>query len=59
MFGSKTDVAIAQAFGLVRSWKVTSAARYDRAVLREPVTASNISISVWADTAYRSKANAE
>lgn len=59
VFGYKTHVAIDQAFGFIRSWTVTSAARHDGAVLREIVTTDNTSASVWADTAYRSKINEE
>lgn len=59
VFGYKTHVAIDQAFGFIRSWTVTSAARHDGAVLREIVTTDNTSASVWADTAYRSKVNEE
>lgn len=59
VFGYKTHVAIDRAFGFIRSWTVTSAARHDGAVLREIVTTDNTSASVWADTAYRSKVNEE
>jgi transposase, IS5 family len=59
VFGYKTHVAIDQAFGFIRNWAVTSAARHDGAVLREIVTTDNTSASVWADTAYRSKVNEE
>ncbi len=59
VFGYKTHVAIDQAFGFIRSWKVTSAARHDGAVLREIVTRDNTASAVWADSAYRSKTNEE
>ena len=59
VFGYKTHVAIDRAFGFIRSWAVTNAARHDGAVLREIVTTDNTASDVWADTAYRSKTNEE
>ena len=41
----------------MRAFKTTDAARHDGAVLREIVTRDNTASDVWADTAYRSKAN--
>lgn len=56
-FGYKNHVAIDRRFGFIRSFAVTSAARHDGALLREVVTKKNTASDVWADTAYRSKAN--
>ena len=43
---------------MIRTWKATDAAAYEGRVLREGLLdKSNTAGSVWADTAYRSKAN--
>lgn len=52
-------MTIDRAFGFIRSWAVTSAARHDGAVLRGIITTDNTASDVWADTAYRSKTNEE
>lgn len=57
VFGYKTHVAIDRGFGFIRSYAVTSAARYDGALLREIVRTDNTASDVWADTAYRSNVN--
>src|SRR4051794_38935752 len=45
-------------FGLIRTWAATDAAAYEGKLLREGLLdKSNTAGSVWADTAYRSKAN--
>ncbi|MGH6890805.1 MAG: IS5 family transposase [Dongiaceae bacterium] len=56
-YGYKNHIAIDRSFGFIRSFEVTSAARHDGALLREVVTRDNTASDVWADTAYRSKAN--
>jgi IS5 family transposase len=56
-FGYKNHIAIDQRFGFIRSFAVTDAARHDGKVLRRIVTTDNTASDVWADTAYRSKAN--
>ena len=44
--------------GLIRTWKVTSAATYEGAELRQGLLdTENTAQGVWADTAYRSVAN--
>jgi IS5 family transposase len=57
LFGYKNHVAIDRRFGFIRSFEVTDAARHDGALLRALVTTNNTASEVWADTAYRSKAN--
>jgi IS5 family transposase len=42
---------------LIRTWTVTDAARHDGAQLPNLVSKANTASDVWADTAYRSKAN--
>ena len=42
---------------LIRTWAVTDAARYEGALLPGLVDKTNTASDVWADTAYRSKAN--
>lgn len=57
-FGYQNHIAINRRFGLIRRWQATDAASHEGARLREglPDTSSTAS-GVWADTAYRSKAN--
>ena len=57
VFGYKNHVAIDRRFGFIRTFAVTDAARHDGALLRELVTTDNTASDVWADTAYRSRAN--
>lgn len=57
VFGYKNHVAIDRRFGFIRGFAVTDAARHDGALLRALVTTNNTASDVWADTAYRSKAN--
>ena len=57
IFGYKSHIVIDRRYGFVRAFKTTDAARHDGAVLREIVTRDNTASDVWADTAYRSKAN--
>lgn len=56
-FGYKNHIAIDQRFGFIRNAVVTHGARHDGSQLREVVTTNNTASDVWADTAYRSKAN--
>ena len=59
MFGYKSHIAIDRRYGFIRKGTVTSAAEADGGQLRRLVTTANTSSKVWADTAYRSKANEE
>ena len=57
-FGYQNHIAIDRRFGLIRTWQATDAAAYEGARLREGLLdKSNSASGVWADTAYRSKAN--
>ena len=57
-FGYQSHVGIDRRFGLIRTWKATDAAAYEGRVLREGLLdKTNTAGAVWADTAYRSKAN--
>jgi len=57
-FGYKSHISIDRKFRLIRKWKATDAAASDGARLREGLlNGSNTASDVWADTAYRSKAN--
>ncbi len=56
-FGYKSHIAIDRRYSFIRSFAVTSAAHGDGKVLRRVVTTDNTSGNVWADSAYRSKAN--
>lgn len=59
-FGYQNHISIDRRFGFIRKWQVTDAAAYEGARLREGLLdKSNTASSVWADTAYRSKANEE
>ncbi|MBS1035221.1 IS5 family transposase [Gluconobacter cerinus] len=56
--GYKSHISIDRKFRLIRKWKTTDAAASDGARLREGLLdKNNTSSTVWADTAYRSKAN--
>jgi IS5 family transposase len=57
VFGYKNHLGIDRRHGLIRTWAVTDAAQYDGALLTELLDKSNTASDVWADTAYRSKAN--
>ena len=57
VFGYKSHIAIDRAYGFIRSAAVTDAACHDGKMLRRLVTTDNLAAGVWADTAYRSKAN--
>ena len=56
-FGYKTHIGIDRRHGLIRTWTATDAARHDGAQLPSLVSKANTASDVWADTAYRSKAN--
>ncbi len=56
-FGYKNHITIDREHGLIRTWTATDAARHDGAQLPNLVSNNNTASSVWADTAYRSKAN--
>ncbi|GBR51548.1 hypothetical protein GCM10007872_31480 [Gluconobacter sphaericus NBRC 12467] len=57
-FGYKSHVSIDRKFRLIREWKTMDAAASDGARLREGLLdKTNTALTVWADTAYRSKAN--
>ena len=56
-FGYKNHVGIDREHGFVRTFKVTPASAHDGAQLSDVVDPANTASTVWADTAYRSKAN--
>ena len=56
-FGYKNHIGIDRRHGLIRTWAVTDAARHDGALLPALLDRTNTASDVWADTAYRSKAN--
>ena len=57
-FGYQNHVSIDRRFGLIRKWQATDAAAYEGARLRAGLLdKTNTASQVWADTAYRSKAN--
>jgi IS5 family transposase len=60
VFGYQNHVAIDREYGRIRRWEATDAAAYEGARLREGLLdKTNTASAVWADTAYRSKANEE
>jgi len=57
-FGYKSHIGIDCRHGFIRRQKITDAAAHDGARLREGlIDLCNTASDVWADTAYRSKAN--
>ena len=59
-FGYQNHVSIDRRFGIIRKRAATDAAAYEGARLREDLLdKANTASTVWADTAYRSKANEE
>lgn len=59
-YGYQNHVSIDAGYGFIRKWRATDAACYEGAVLRDGLLdKTNTSRKVWADTAYRSKANEE
>jgi transposase, IS5 family len=59
MCGYKNHAGIDRAHGFIRGWTVTNASAHDGAQLRNAVCRDNTASTVWADSAYRSKANEE
>ncbi len=58
VFGYQNHVSIDRGFGFIRRWAVTDAAAYEGRLLREGLLdKTNTASAVWADTAYRSRAN--
>jgi IS5 family transposase len=57
VFGYKNHLGIDRRHGLIRTWTVTDAAQYEGALLPGLLDRTNTASDVWADTAYRSKAN--
>ena len=57
MFGYKTHVSIDRKHGFIRHFTVTGAAAHDGAQMPNVLDPANTASDVWADTAYRSKAN--
>lgn len=57
-FGYQNHISVDRRHGLIRRWLATDAAAYEGARLREGLLdRGNTASTVWADTAYRSKAN--
>jgi IS5 family transposase len=56
-FGYKSHIGIDRRHGLIRTWVTTNAARHDGAQLPNLTSRANTGSEVFADTAYRSKAN--
>ena len=60
IFGYQNHISIDRGFGFIRKWSATDAAAYEGRRLREGLLdKTNMASGVWADTAYRSKANEE
>ncbi len=58
VFGYQNHISIDKGFGFIRRWAATDAAAYEGRLLREGLLdKTNTASAVWADTAYRSKAN--
>ena len=58
VFGYQNHISTDRAHGLIRRWAVTDAAAYEGRMLRRGLLdKTNTGSAVWADTAYRSKAN--
>ena len=56
-FGYKNHINVDRRFRLIRRWTVTDAAAHDGAQLANLLDPNAFASPVWADTAYRSKAN--
>jgi transposase, IS5 family len=56
-FGYKNHIGIDRRHGLIRTFVATDAARHDGSQLPTLISRRNTASDVWADTAYRSKAN--
>jgi IS5 family transposase len=59
MFGYKNHLGIDRGHGFIRRFTVTHAARHDGSQLGAVLDPNNTASGVWADTAYRSRANVE
>ncbi len=59
VFGYKNHLGIDRRHGFIRRFVVTNAARHDGSQLGAVLDPGNTGSGVWADTAYRSKANLE
>lgn len=59
MFGYKNHLGIDRGHGFIRRFTVTHAARHDGSQLGAVLDPTNTASGVWADTAYRSRANLE
>ena len=57
VFGYKNHVSIDRVHGFIRRFTVTHAARHDGSQLGAVLDPANTASDVWADTAYRSRAN--
>lgn len=58
VFGYKSHAGIDRRHGFIRKWDVTDASRHDGRMLRRGLLdATNTGATVWADSAYRSRAN--
>jgi IS5 family transposase len=57
VFGYKNHVGIDRTHGFIRRFVVTHAARHDGSQLGAVLDPQNTASDVWADTAYRSRAN--
>ena len=57
VFGYKNHIGIDRRYGFVRRFAVTHAARHDGSQLAIVLDGANTASDVWADTAYRSRAN--
>jgi transposase, IS5 family len=57
VFGYKNHLGIDRTHGFIRRFIVTHAARHDGSQLAALLDTDNAASGVWADTAYRSKAN--
>lgn len=56
-YGYKNHLSMDKRHGLIRSWDVSDAAAPDGKRLKGLLSKENTASQVWADTAYRSKAN--
>jgi IS5 family transposase len=58
LFGYANHISIDRGCGFIRRWQASDAAAHEGARLRHGLLdKTNIAASVWADTAYRSRAN--
>ena len=58
VFGYKSHASIDRRHGFIRRWDVTDASRHDGRMLRRGLLdRTNTATTVWADSAYRSRAN--